>query len=672
MGIEAQLFSVLLWLGILKLLQLSIWPLLSRAFGEISYPLSGSIGLLALGLLTWYLGLLRFPILLAMLPFLLLLALHLRQGRIDSVRLSRERRWDAVFFGAFLLMLCTRFVNPSISFAEKFMDHAFLASVMRNPVVPPLDPWYAGGTLDMYYYLGYWIFGAMGAISGIPSTVVFNLILPTVFSLCILNAYAFGCLVMERHRWLPALTFVLFNPAFLIGAISLQPVSSLLWNSTRVINGTINEYPLFSFLWGDAHPHVMGMFNQVLLVVLLATGIRDWHRMDDLQRSILAVCCGISLGSVFPLNSWDLFVYAPLLLLFALLLSVREKRRSHPWDRIPSHLLLLLVPLLGVLCYLPYYLDLNAAGILGIFPVDTPSEPLQFLLVHGFFLAILYREVLEEIEHRPWCLLAAAPFALLGYWAAALVAVPLACLLTRRPLTPVELTAIAGLAAILVPEVIYLKDSFGAEYFRLNTVFKLYSAGWILLGLSSLAMLGKRLTMAVPRPSPLKASSVIIVVFVLLVLGISQLNTDYGYGRYTLDGAAYLERLHPEDARALDYLRSIGGHLTIVEAEGHDYSYYSRISSFTGIPTIIGWPGHEVMWRGAGAGVGERTGDVRSIYEDPSRSPALLAMYEVDLVYAGELERERYRISLPEGMLEEVYRENATVIYRVRQTRAEA
>ena len=72
-------------------------------------------------------------------------------------------------------MLDIRFVNPTISYAEKFMDHGFLASVIRNPVVPPLDPWFSGGTLNVYYYLGYWMLGALAIVSGVPSNIAFNL-----------------------------------------------------------------------------------------------------------------------------------------------------------------------------------------------------------------------------------------------------------------------------------------------------------------------------------------------------------------------------------------------------------------------------------------------------------------------------------------------------------------
>ena len=92
-------------------------------------------------------------------------------------------------------MLEVRFLNPSISYAEKFMDHAFLASIINNPVIPPIDPWYSGGDLNMYYYMGHWMMGALGYIAGIKSTIVFNLVLPTVFANAGVALYASGKLL---------------------------------------------------------------------------------------------------------------------------------------------------------------------------------------------------------------------------------------------------------------------------------------------------------------------------------------------------------------------------------------------------------------------------------------------------------------------------------------------
>jgi uncharacterized membrane protein len=165
-----------------------------------------------------------------------------------------------------------------------------------------------------------------------------------------------------------------------------------------------------------------------------------------------------------------------------------------------------------------------------------------------------------------------------------------------------------------------------------------------------------------PPPSLQRAALIGAVVFLLLApLTVS---FDYQYRGHTLDGLAYLSSTHPGDAEAVAYLRSLDVISGIVEAEGGDYTYYSRISSFTGIPAIIGMPFHEYMWRADGW-FGERTNDVRLIYEDPEQTRALMAKYNATLLYVGEAERERYTVRVEEAGLPLLYDRSGVQIYQI-------
>ncbi len=62
----------------------------------------------------------------------------------------------------------------------------------------------------------------------------------------------------------------------------------------------------------------------------------------------------------------------------------------------------------------------------------------------------------------------------------------------------------------------------------------------------------------------------------------------------------------PEDFEAIQWLkaqlaadRSFSG--PILETSGPDWVDYSRVSTFSGLPTLMGWPGHENQWRGGKA-----------------------------------------------------------------------
>ena len=238
------------------------------------------------------------------------------------------------------------------------MDHAFLASIMRSPVVPPLDPWFAGGTMDVYYYLGYWIFGCLGIVSGVPSSVAFNLSLPTVLGVAAVTVYAIGTLLLDRFRWLPLLIFFIPNPSFFYQIIMGKGLNSVLWDSTRTITNTINEYPLFSFTWGDLHAHVISIFNQVFLIFLLLYLCKYWESLKSREKWIMCGLAALSLGSMPLINTWDVLIYAPITIVIATLIILGCRKRG---QNISSWGHLIAIPPVSILIYLPFYLTLQTS-----------------------------------------------------------------------------------------------------------------------------------------------------------------------------------------------------------------------------------------------------------------------------------------------------------------------
>ena len=623
MEVWVQVLYVFSWLILLKFLQISVYPALRSPLGKLAYPVSFSGGVLAFSALSWYLGLLRLPVSLAALPFLGILVWAIVKDRYSWEDLKPHLTWDLVFLIAFAAMLVVRLVNPTIISAEKFMDHAFIASIMRSPVVPPLDPWYAGGTMNIYYYGGYWLMGILGTLTGVPSSVVFNLALPTVLALAAVNLYAIGDLLLPRFKWFPLLTLGLVNPAFIRFLILGNASSGILWDSTRVITNTINEYTLFSFLWGDAHPHVLDIFNQVFLLLVLIIALKYWYKIGRPGQIALIALTALSLGSMPVMNTWDVLVYAPVTILFGALIlweGLHQEKRD-----LSSLGLLLVVPPVSILLYLPYYLQMAATGYLGVFPVTTPSDPREFLLVHGFFLAIFVAYGARSLVRRPYLLLPAVLVALAGYGSAAIAIAAGTALLTRWERRPEILMAFAGISIVTFTEVFYLKDYLGGIYYRMNSVFKFYNIAWILMGVSSLIIVSGLLGgVRIPRIPEVKGKVAVVVALVILMIAAPVvLAIAGGGGMLTLDGLQYLESSHPGDAAALPFVRGLPPDTVIAEGAKGDYAYPSRVSSFTGVQTIIGWPGHEFMWRGAGGRTSDRIEEVREVYEDPARAPGI-------------------------------------------------
>ncbi|HEY7347291.1 MAG TPA: DUF2298 domain-containing protein [Ktedonobacterales bacterium] len=150
-----------------------------------------------------------------------------------------------------------------------------------------------------------------------------------------------------------------------------------------------------------------------------------------------------------------------------------------------------------------------------------------------------------------------------------------------------------------------------------------------------------------------------MVGFLALVLGAlvypvfaTDARTGQYHQRVGLDGAQYLETLYPGDAAAIRWINThIEGDPVIVEASGGEYSDFARVSTFTGLPTVLGWGGHEIQWRvnwlndpANAADFNQRSADLDTIYTsaDEGLVMQLLRRYHAGYLYVGALEKQKY------------------------------
>ena len=212
------------------------------------------------------------------------------------------------------------------------------------------------------------------------------------------------------------------------------------------------------------------------------------------------------------------------------------------------------------------------------------------------------------------------------------------------------LVLIGSLIAIFC-EIFYLDDRFGAPNERMNTVFKLYLQIWILWGIAAGYCMYRSISVLKRRNGINKTAWIVFFCILFASSGICSLTItaeriSIDHNPPSLDGIVYLNLSDKGEYRAISWIRrEITGTPVILEAPGENsYSTDSKVSAFTGLPAIIGWRWHEIMWGRGLDEVGTRVKDADTIYKtcDAPLAIELLDKYNVSYIYIGGAERERY------------------------------
>ena len=684
---------------------------------------------------------------------------------------------EGVFLVFFAFMTLVRASDPAATGTEKPMELAFINAILNSEGFPPHDPWLSGYAIS-YYHFGYILTGMLAKVTHTSGAVAFNLMLASVFGMSAVGAYgvtvnlthAYGAKIKEK---LNHLAWALLGPLFLLFVSNLEAILEVLhqagvswdlasgtssfwawvnieslrtppsepltlipqrfwwwWQASRVIQdidilgnisplSPIDEFPAFSFVLGDLHPHVLVM-PFVMLVIGLA--LNAYRGGMDGEKHILGITfpyragpfflSAVLLGGIAFLNTWDVPVYFTLVV--GAFLLRRIQLQGWDWERIYD-LLKLAIPLgiFSLLLVAPFLISFQsqAGGILPnliyptrgfylwimfgvlfipvflffvqLFRLKKPTNwkwgaglilllvLVLMVLAVGLGYVISQTQIGQQVlasqgELSFWSALGQSMFHRLRFGAGLLtlillLVIGLSFLIgmaardrgeetdPHEPLPFVLLMIVLGGVMVLAPEFVYLRDVFGA---RMNTVFKFYYQTWMLWSLSA------AFASILILKSGKWFGKILIVLFILIglvypVLAFPTKTQDFSpQDGYTLDASAYFARTHPDENAAVNWLvRAPFG--VVAEAVGGQYSGFARVSTLSGQPAVLGWPGHQGQWRGGYEEVGSREPDMRTLFETPDWAEALaiIQRYDIRYIFIGSLETSTYALN-PEKFMQ--------------------
>ena len=438
----------LIGLAALPIAFLALPNLMDRGFGLIR-----PIGLLLLGSVVWLLALLKA---LPNDPWVwwssaLIIAVAgwgwvVWQERSQFLGFVR-RRWlqltltEAVYLAFFIVFAVVKAMNPDIDHTEKPMDLTMLNAVVSAQQMPPTDLWLSGFPIA-YYYFGYWMLGGVAQMSGVAPAIAYNLALALIAGMSAAAIFSLVSNLVRRdggNFWqmlaggliATVLLLLISNLNGFWELLSLAGIGSdgfyewlgikgvdlsesgsgwrpegfwWWWASSRVINRfgpdgseldfTIQEFPFFSFMLGDLHPHVMSIpfvLTMVSIVAnLLFSRVRwgfGWLRRNPVSALILV----LAVGSTGFINTWDMLWMLLALGAVIYFKSYRENGRGHLAAIAVGAPAFLVIALVGAAIFSNYYFETAQSQIQfpPIIPTKYATRPVHFFTVWGGLIAMM-------------------------------------------------------------------------------------------------------------------------------------------------------------------------------------------------------------------------------------------------------------------------------------------
>ena len=605
---------------------------------------------------------------------------------------------ELLFILFFLLWTYLAGFHPAAYGTEKFMDYGFMEAMMRSKELPAVDLWYSDGVIN-YYYGGQYFAVFLTKLTGSSPAMTYNLMRTFIAAFAFVLPFSLASqmsrdLQKEKrtgygrfHHLAAGLTagtavslagnmhYVVFGQIIpMIQKLSGAETVDSYWfpDATRYIgfhpdvpDKTIHEFPCYSFVLGDLHAHVVNILFVLLLLGILYAylgrvafetvseneDVSGKKRVIEVLRSTHILAASCLLGLYQFTNYWDFVIYFVVTGGTVIFVNVRRCRGS--FVRMLEYTLIQAIEMAVVssLVILPFTLKFKTM-VSGVALAKYHSLPYQLLILWGLPAAVSILLITASVRERTHALRETT-----DEWHT----YQFGEFTGRMPVPDLYgvILALCAMGLVLIPEIVYVRDIYENGNARANTMFKLTYQAYIMFGIVVGYAVWKLLLLY--RGLILKAAA--FVLFLLWVWTCGYFSESVGdwfgdvrnvAGYKGINAQTFLETDFPQDASAIRWLKqNVKGTEVVLEANGDSYTGYCRVSASTGLPTILGWYVHEWLWRNDVADLNQRSADVETIYTsaDVQQVRSLLAQYDVEYIFIGSMEQQKYEDRLNTELL---------------------
>lgn len=478
---------------------------------------------------------------------------------------------------------------------EDFTNFAIFNSLVKFEHMPPIDIWFSGKSIN-YYYFGHLTLATLTKLTSTIPEVAFNLGFAGIFAQTVTSVFGLGVLISKKYLTglLTVLFVVLSGNMYSIILLFANPTGIDLdfSKTTRIVPYTINDMPSYSFFGGGIHAHVMNIPVVIFTICLIFLSLSEKSR--NAQYFL-----GIAFALMYLINSWDFFIYL-VFLGIGILIYKRKKQEliGFKYFAIP-----LLVSIILVLPFLQTF-KVPVQGI-GLNTNFSGFKAIGLMFGSFALITMFYFFYFKNLKNKT-----------------------------------IATTLLTALVLILIGELVFVKDIYFSEntpFYRANTLYKLWYQAWILWGISSAIMVTEILqTHVQSRLHKFKYLFIeLVIVMSVIYPSFLILGTFYAGTNSTLEGTSFLSKSQKEGVK---FLQSLPSSSVTAEFYGNANDNKSLYTTFSGVPTILGWANHEMGWRNNTQDIEERKKDINLIFfsNDTNEVLNLLKKYNAKYIISEE------------------------------------